>query len=511
MSAMLEMGGICKRYGAVQANRKVDLTVPPSRIVGLLGENGSGKSTLMKVLFGMVKADAGTIRFKGHPLAGHSPRDAIAAGIGMIHQHFMLVEAMTVAENVMLGWERAGNWLRTGEIAQLIRNASKTYSLDLDPEAVVGQLSLGRRQRIEIVKAILRGADLLILDEPTSNLSPPEVSGLFGVMRRLRQEGRSVIFISHKLGEVLEICDEVVVLRDGEVVGLCPVANATRGDLARMMVGREINSVFSRSAFAPGKEMLRLDRLTLRDRSGLERLRDITFSLNEGEILAIAGVDGNGQTELVDSIAGLKTGTSGRISLAGRDITSTSARARLEAGIAYIPVDRASTSLVPGMTIADNLGLRDFDRPPLRHGPWLNGKAFRREANSRIAKFGIVCGGPHALAQALSGGNQQKIVVAREIGRQPRVLIAFQPTWGLDPGATRYVIEELLALRNSGGAILYVSSDLEEVLAIGDRIAVMFNGRLSRVFDRNEVDITQIGLMMAGQEYSPDSANGGKS
>jgi general nucleoside transport system ATP-binding protein len=511
MSAMLEMGGICKRYGAVHANRNIDLTVPPGRIVGLLGENGSGKSTLMKVLFGMLKADAGTIRFKGHPLAGHSPREAIAAGIGLIHQHFMLVEAMTVAENVMLGWERAGNWLRTGEIAQLIRNASKTYSLDLDPDAVVGDLSLGRRQRIEIVKAILRGAELLILDEPTSNLSPPEVSGLFGVMHRLRKEGRSVVFISHKLGEVLEICDEVVVLRDGGVVGVSSVANATRGDLARMMVGREINSVLSRSASAPGKEVLRLDRLTLRDRAGLERLRDITFSLKEGEILAIAGVDGNGQTELVDSIAGLKAGTSGRISLAGRDITSTSARGRLEAGIAYIPVDRASTSLVPGMTIEDNLGLRDFDRPPLRHGPWLDRKAFRREAISRIAKFGIVCGGPHALVQALSGGNQQKIVVAREIGRQPRLLVAFQPTWGLDPGATRYVIEELLALRNNGGAILYVSSELEEVLAIGDRIGVMFNGRLSRVFDRDEVDITQMGLMMAGQEDSSESGNGGKS
>ncbi len=504
---MLEMGGICKRYGAIQANRNIDLTVPPGRIVGLLGENGSGKSTLMKVLFGIVKADAGTIRFKERLLAGHSPREAIAAGIGMIHQHFMLVEAMTVAENVMLGWERAGNWLRTSQIAGLIRSASKTYGLDLDPDALVDDLPLGRRQRIEIVKAILRGADLLILDEPTSNLSPPEVAGLFGVMQRLREEGRSVIFISHKLGEVLEICDEVVVLRDGAVVGRSLVANATRDDLARMMVGREINAVLNRSASPKGKEVLRLDQLTLRDRSGLERLRDITFSLNEGEILAIAGVDGNGQTELVDAIAGLKPATNGRISLAGRDITSTNVRGRLEAGIAYIPADRASTSLVQGMTIEDNLGLRDFDRPPLRRGPWLDRKAFHREATLRISKFGIVCPGAHSLAMALSGGNQQKIVVAREIGRQPRVLIAFQPTWGLDPGATRYVIEELIALRNCGGAILYVSSELEEVLTIGDRIGVMFNGGLSRVFARDEVDITQIGLMMAGQ--ADFSGNGG--
>ena len=243
---MLEMRGVCKRYGAVHANRNVDLTIPHGRIVGLLGENGSGKSTLMKVLFGMVKADAGTITFKGRELAGHRPGEAIAAGIGMIHQHFMLVDAMTVAENVMLGWKRAGHWLRSHEIAQLILSASKNYRLDLKPDAVVGDLSLGQRQRVEIVKAILRGADLLVLDEPTSNLSPPEIAGLFAVMRRLWQEGRSVIFISHKLGEVLEICDEVVVLRDGEVTGRCPVANATRGDLARMMVGREIKPLSDR-------------------------------------------------------------------------------------------------------------------------------------------------------------------------------------------------------------------------------------------------------------------------
>jgi general nucleoside transport system ATP-binding protein len=511
MSAMLEMRGICKRYGTVRANRNIDLTVPEGRILGLLGENGSGKTTLMKVLFGVVAADAGTIIFKGRPLTDHRPGDAIAAGIGMIHQHFMLIDAMTVAENVMLGWKRAGLWLHTREISQLIRNASKTYGLDLNPNAVVGDLSLGQRQRVEIVKAILRGADLLILDEPTSNLSPPEVAGLFLVMRRLRNEGRSVIFISHKLGEVLEICEEVVVLRDGEVTGQCPVANATRSDLAKMMVGRDISALVHRPVLESRKEILSVDRLTLRDRSGFERLRDITFSLNEGEILAIAGVDGNGQAELVDVIAGLKSATSGRISLAGQEITSEDVRARLAAGIAYIPADRATTSLVPGMTIEDNLGLRDFDRPPLRRGAWLNRVAFRREANSRIAKFGILCAGPNALVQTLSGGNQQKIVVAREIGRQPSVLIAFQPTWGLDPGATRFVIDEVLSLCHSGGAVLYVSSELEEVLTLGDRVGVMFNGRLSRVFGRGEVDMTRIGLMMAGHDEGPDREDGGLS
>jgi ABC-type uncharacterized transport system ATPase subunit len=297
MSAMLEMRGICKRYGSVRANHNIDLMVPQGRILGLLGENGSGKTTLMKVLFGMVRLDAGTITFRGKTLADHKPRDAISEGICMIHQQFMLVDAMTVAENVALGWARAGRWLRMREIAQLIRGASATYGLDLEPNAVVGDLPFGHRQRVEIVKAILRGADLLILDEPTSNLSPPEVAGLLGVMRRLRQEGRSVIFISHKLGEVLEICDEVVVLRDGEVAGSCSVDRATRAQLARMMIGRDIGQTPRHQEHPSGSEILSVDGVSVRDRSGLDRLREITFSLREGEILAVAGVDGNGQEE----------------------------------------------------------------------------------------------------------------------------------------------------------------------------------------------------------------------
>jgi general nucleoside transport system ATP-binding protein len=500
MSAMLEMRGISKRYGSVDANRHIDLTVPHGRIVGLLGENGSGKTTLMKVLFGMVRADAGTITFKGKELRDHSPRDAIAAGIGMIHQQFMLVDAMTVSENVMLGWARAGEWLRTGEIAQLIRNASATYGLDLEPDAVVGELPFGRRQRVEIVKAILRGADLLVLDEPTSNLSPPEVARLLGVMRRLREEGRSLIFISHKLGEVLEICDEVIVLRDGEVTGSCQAGNATRAQLARMMIGRDIVRASRLAEHAPGPELMNVQGISMGDQSGFERLHQVTFTLREGEILAVAGVDGNGQEELVEVLAGLKKPTQGRIMLGGRDITLASAKARLEAGLAYIPVDRVNTSLVQGMSIEDNLGLRDFERSPLRRGPWLDRRAFRQQAMLRIAQFGIHCGGPDLAAETLSGGNQQKIVVAREIGRRPRVLIAFQPTLGLDPGATQFVVDQTLALRDAGGAVLYISTELEEVLMLADRIGVLYNGRLSGIVRRHEADVTKIGLLMAGIE-----------
>jgi general nucleoside transport system ATP-binding protein len=495
---MLEMRGIYKRYGPVCANRNIDLMVPPGKIVGLLGENGSGKSTLMKVLFGIVRADAGTITYKGRALAGHTPRESIAAGIGMIHQHFMLVDAMTVTENIMLGWTRAGRWLRPREIAELIVNASHTYGLDIDPHTTVGRLPYGTRQRVEIMKAILRGADLLVLDEPTSNFSPPEVGRLLEAMRRLREQGRSVIFISHKLGEVLDICDDVVVLRDGEVTGRCTTAGATRAELAHMMVGRNVATPIDRVSRDPGPEILGVAGLSRTDESGIERLREVSFTIRAGEILAVAGVDGNGQTDLVDAIAGLQRLDQGRVSLCGRDITRWSVQARLAAGLSYIPVDRSGTSIVPGMTVEDNLALREFNRTPLSRWCRLDRGSFRALAASGIARFGIRTGGPDAPARTLSGGNQQKIVVAREVGRNPKVLLAFQPTWGLDLGATRFVIEQVLALREAGGAVLYISAELEEVLSLGDRIAVMYNGRLSEPVRREEADRTGVGLMMGG-------------
>jgi general nucleoside transport system ATP-binding protein len=495
---MLEMRGICKCYGLVRANHNIDLTVPPGKIVGLLGENGSGKSTLMKVLFGIVRADAGTITYKRRALAGHSPRESIAAGIGMIHQHFMLVDAMTVTENIMLGWMRAGRWLRPREITQLIEDASRTYGLDIDPRATVGRLPYGKRQRVEIMKAVLRGADLLVLDEPTSNLSPPEADRLLEAMRRLREQGRSVIFISHKLNEVLDICDDIVVLRDGEVTGRCAAAGATRAELAHMMVGRDVTTPIDRVRHDPGPEILMVIGLSHTDENGIERLREVGFSIRAGEILAVAGVDGNGQADLVDAIAGLQPPYHGRVSLAGRDITRSSVQARLEAGLSYIPVDRSSTSIVPGMTVEDNLALREFNRAPLSRWCWLDRARFRALAASGIACFAIRASGPDAPVRTLSGGNQQKIVVAREVGRDPKVLLAFQPTWGLDPGATRFVIDQVLALRRAGCAILYISAELDEVLALGDRIAVMYNGRLSAPVRREDTDRTAIGLMMGG-------------
>lgn len=504
---MLRMQGISKSYGAVRANRAIDLDVPAGRIVGLLGENGSGKTTLMNVLFGMVSPDAGTITVKGRPLAGHSPREAIAAGIGMIHQHFMLVPAMTVTENVMLGAASTGRWLRPAAVAARIGSASHAYGLDLDPNARVETLPLGIQQRVEIVKAILRGAELLVLDEPTSSLSPPEIAGLLDVLRRLRDEGRSVIFISHKLGEVLDVCDEVVVLRDGEVAGRTDTADVSRHDLARMMVDRDLAAPIERVDRAPGAERLVVANLTACDASGIERLRGVSFSVRSGEVLALVGVDGNGQAELADVIAGLARPTRGSVFLDGVDVTAGGVATRRAGGLAHVPADRGTTGLVGEMTVAENLALRAVGEPPLRRGPWLDVAAINALARDRIAAFGIRALGPDVAAATLSGGNQQKIVLAREIGGAPSVLLAVQPTRGLDPGATRFVVDQVLALRDAGGAIVYISTELEEALLVADRIGVMFQGRLVGLMRREEVDLARLGSMMAGAlEEAPDDA-----
>jgi len=503
---MLAMRGIVKSYGAVRANRGIDLDVSAGAIVGLLGENGSGKTTLMNVLYGLVRPDAGRATFKGRPLPLGSPRAALAAGIGMIHQHFMLVPAMSVTENVMLGWPTPGVWLRATRVAERVREASRVYGLELDPDGAVGALPLGLQQRVEILKAVLRGADLLILDEPTSNLSPPEVSALLGVLRRLRDEGRSVIFISHKLGEVLEVCDEVVVLRDGQVAGRRTVAGTSREDLARLMVGRELPPAVEPAPRAPGAEILVVADLHARDAAGVERLRGVSFSVRAGEIFAIAGVDGNGQAELAEVLGGLTPPTRGSVFVDGAALVGGVAT-RLALGVAHVPADRAGVGLVPDMTIADNVVLRDVDRPPFCRRGWLDRDAARAAARRGIEAFDIRAEGVDVPVRTLSGGNQQKVILARELGRRPRVLLAVQPTRGLDPGATRFVIDRVRALRDGGAAVLYVSTELEEILGVADRLAVMHAGRLVGVMRPADADLTRVGLMMAGAlEEPPDAA-----
>lgn len=505
MKPVLDMHGIVKTYGSVRANDGISLTVLPGSILGLLGENGSGKSTLMKVLFGMVAPDAGSILFKGKELSGHTPGEAIAAGIGMIHQHFMLIEAMTVTENIMLGWQAAGRWLRRDAIRDLLRETSARYGLDLDPDAVVADLSLGRRQRVEILKALLRGADLLVLDEPTSNLSPPEVTALLQIMQRLRDEGKSIIFISHKLGEVMQVCDEIVVLRDGKVSGRTTAADTDRAALARMMVGRDIAEPLHRKPSSGASTLLSLRGIATAADQGMA-LKDISIDVAAGEILAIAGVDGNGQLELAEAVAGLRRLTAGRVLLDGTDLSLTGIAARVAAGVAYMPADRAQTSLVQGMSIAENLMLRDSIRPPYSRGPWLSRAGLAAAAQRLVTAFDIRTPSAELQARQLSGGNQQKIVVAREIDRGPRLLIAHQPTWGLDPGATRFVMDSILALRDSGAAVIYISSELDEVLSIGDRIGVLFDGRMAGVVPRDAVDVGRIGMMMAGSAMPTERA-----
>lgn len=498
MAPLLQMRGIVKTYGAVRANRGIDFNVAERTVVGLLGENGSGKSTLMKILFGMVRPDSGEIFFEGKPLTGHTPRAALAAGIGMIHQHFTLVEAMTVAENVMLGWSHPHGILKEREVAKRVLEVSHTYDLAVNPEERVSDLSFGQRQRVEIVKALLRGSKLLILDEPTSNLSAPEVAGLLAVIRRLREQGHSVVFISHKLAEVLEISDEVVVLRDGEVTGRVPTAGATRESLVRMMVDRNLSEPVLPNPTTPGAPLLTVENLSRRADSAGRALTNINFTIRAGEILAVAGIDGNGQRELLEVLAGVLRAGDGKIRLGETELAGMNVRQRLHAGLAYIPVDRAGTSLVPGFTIAENLAMRDLDRPPFARGPFLNVQAINEAAEDAIVKFGIRARGGDVPANALSGGNQQKIVLARELGRRPKVLLAFQPTWGLDPGAVRFVMDQILSLRDAGAAILYVSAELEEVLTLGDQVAVMSAGKLSPPVARGKIDTTRIGMLMAG-------------
>jgi len=493
MTALLEMRGIVRTFGPVRANDGVDLTLDGGEILGLLGENGSGKSTLMKVLFGLVAPDAGSIMLRGQPLAGHRPAGAMARGVAMIHQHFMLVDAMTVVENVMLGWPEAGRILRRREMAKRVQEESLRYGLGLDPDALIADLPLGRRQRVEILKAVLRDAELLILDEPTSNLAPSEVAELLSILRRLRAEGKGIVFITHKLPEVIEVCDRVVVLRLGRVAGRARVGDVTRADLATMMVGRDVTTPHAPRIAPQGAVRLSVDRLAGRG------LGPLSFEIRAGEVLGVAGVDGNGQLELVETLAGLRPASEGSIRLDGHELMRFSVAERVGAGLAYMPADRGQTALVKSMSVAENLMLRDSRRSPFASGAFLSSASIARKANALMRAYDIRAPTPETSAARLSGGNQQKIVVARELDRKPAALIAHQPAWGLDPGATRFVIDQTLALREAGAAILYVSSELEEVLDISDRIAVMADGRFLGIRPRAEADLAEIGLWMSGR------------
>lgn len=505
----LELRGITKRFGSLVANEGVDLTVAPGEIHALLGENGAGKTTLMNVLFGLYHADGGQILVDGQPVTFASPRDALAAGLGMVHQHFKLVPVFTVAENVVLGDEptsRLGFLDRRRARAE-ITEVSRRYGLEVDPDAVVGELPVGRQQRVEIVKALVRDAQLLILDEPTAVLTPQESTDLFGVMRSLRAAGRSMLFITHKLGEVLAVADRITVLRRGAVVGTTTPAETDEAALAAMMVGRAVNLRVDKAPSEPGPVILEVRELRVADERGVPAVGGVDLDVRGGEIVAIAGVQGNGQTELVRALVGLSIPTGGRITVDGTDVAGADPHRMAAAGVGHVPEDRQREGLILSFPVAENLMLDLFDRRPFSHRIVLDLAAVRANAEVRMEEFDIRAPSPDVAASTLSGGNQQKVVLAREFSRPLRLLVVAQPTRGLDVGSIETVHRRIVAERDRGTAVVVVSSELDEVVALGDRIAVMYEGRISG-WATPDTPREDIGLLMAGQ--SPVAGRAGR-
>jgi len=496
---VLELRGITKRFPGVLANDHVDFDLRKGEVHALLGENGAGKSTLMNILYGLYKPDEGEIYLNGRPVEIDSPHKAIELGIGMVHQHFMLIPVMTVAENIALASEptKAGILLDTAAAERRVRDLAEQFKFHIDPHARVQDITVGQQQRVEILKALYRGADILILDEPTAVLTPQEALELFEILKRLVAEGMSVIFISHKLNEVLEIADRITVLRRGKKVDTIPREGATEASLAKMMVGREVLLRVDKKPSSPGETLLEVEDLHVIDERGLEPVRGVSFAVRTGEIVAIAGVDGNGQTELIDAITGLTRPSQGKVLVAGRDLTSASAHEFFEHGVGHIPEDRHRRGLVLEFTLGENLVLHDYDKEPFaRRGFFYPARVFSL-ARKLLQEFDVRGGTETTRASSLSGGNQQKVVIAREVSRNPHVLIAAQPTRGLDVGAIEFVHRRLVEQRDASKAVLLVSLELEEVLSLADRILVIYEGRIAGEFDPS-VSEEELGIAMTG-------------
>ncbi len=501
----VEMRGIVKRFPGVLANDHVDLQVRAGEVHALLGENGAGKTTLMNILYGIYQPDEGEIFVKGQRVHIRSPRDAIRLGIGMVHQQFRLVPSHTVAENVVLGLP--GNFFYPDRAArQRLQEFARRYGLRVDPDARIWQLSAGEQQRVEIIKALYRGADILILDEPTSMLTPREIDELMATVRRMADEGHTVIFITHKLDEVFAVSDRVTVLRQGRVVATLDTARTDKRELARLMVGREVLFRLEKHPVPVGPTVLEVKDLRVQNDRGLPAVRGVSFQIAAGEILGIAGVAGNGQRELVETLAGLRRATGGRVLLMGEDVTNRPPRILVRRGVCYVPGERL-VGTVPNLSIAENLILKTYDQSPFCQGIFLNHEAIANHADRLIEQYEVITPSRETPLKLLSGGNIQRAILARETSCAPRLLIAAYPTSGLDVGATEYIRQVLLAQREQGTAVLLISEDLEEILQLSDRIAVMFNGEIMGILPADRADLETIGLMMAGVHHTqPEGA-----
>ncbi len=498
---MLELRGITKQFPGVLANDNINLAVEPGEIHALLGENGSGKTTLMNIVYGLYHADAGEVRFEGRPLRMTSPGEAIATGIGMVHQHFMLVQAFSVTENVILGMRcRREPLLDRDGGATEVQALSAKYGLKVDPRARVWQLSVGEQQRVEILKALYRRARLLILDEPTSVLTPQETEELFEILRALASEGRSVIFISHKLHEVLSVADRITVLRRGRGIDTVRAATSSKEGLARMMVGREVVFRVNKPPARPGPVVLEVKNLQALNQKGLPALKGLSLEVRAGEILGIAGVDGNGQKELTECLIGVTRPVRGEVRVAGENITGLSPRQICRRGVAVIPEDRHRQGLVLPMQVAENIMFGNFYRPPFSRRGFLQLGVIHDVARRLAAEYDIRTPSTDIPLANLSGGNQQKVILARELSGQPRLIVAMLPTRGLDVGATEFVHRRIIDARNSGVAVLLVSTELEEILSLSDRIAVIYEGEIMGLVPGDGADVHELGLMMAGSK-----------
>ena len=501
----LELRGITKRFPGVVANDNVNLELNTGEVLSLIGENGAGKSTLMSVLYGMYKPDEGEILIDGAPLVFASPADAIAAGIGMVHQHFMLVPVFTVAENVVLGVEPTGSLgkLKIDEARRMVREISDKYNLDLDPDAVIEDLPVGVQQRVEIVKVLLRDAKVVVFDEPTAVLTPSEIIEFFEIVKTLVSAGRGVVFITHKLKEALNIADRIAVLRRGKVVGEADPKTATESQIAEMMVGRPVQLTVDKNSAKSGDVVLKVTDLTVLDADGRTHVENVSFEVHSGEIVGIAGVQGNGQTELVEALTGLRKATSGVVALDGKDLTHSDPRERHQMGMAHIPEDRQRQGLVGGLSVAENLVLTRYHDDQFSHGVIVDWEAADAIAETLITEYDIRTPSKETSVGTLSGGNQQKVIVARELSRDLRLTIAAQPTRGVDVGSIEYIHSRIVKERDAGTAVLIVSTELEEVMALSDRLLVMYRGKVVAELDPKKVTPMEVGLYMAGSR--PDS------